>query len=250
MRCAREFGNAGARAAHERTCKGRAEPQQQRPREVEQDVDSEDADPEEQDDEEPVEQQQQVVAVKKLRRTFTAKQKLLLLNYRSRMRACGATDATSRAARIYNIRTKHLNQWVRDRSSIEAAFKAHPKAEAAHVGSVAFPEEEQLLVAGVRARRATGLPVRGAWLQFEMRRLVRERFDDGGFALDMNVLERRLEFKASIGWLSGFLKRHKLVSRRATRKKNTDINLEAIRKHHALLRRRLKRHGYTGLWGE
>ena len=245
MRCAREFGNAGGRAAHERTCKGRAEPQQQRPQAVEQDVDSEDdVDPEEE------EQQQQVVAVKKLRRTFTAKQKLLLLDYRNRLLACGATDATAQAARLYNIDAGHLRQWSRNRISIEAAFKANTKAEAAHEGSVAFAREEQLLMANVRVRRATGMPVRGMWLQFEMRRLVRERFGENAFATDFGEIERRLDFKASRGWLLGFLKRHKLVSRRATRKKNTDINLDAIRKHHALLRRRLKRHGYTGLWGE
>lgn len=166
----------------------------------------------------------------------------------------GVKDYAKRAANLYGLRTDVLRKWVRSRAAIKAAAEErdNSRRESSFSGTIVFPAEEQLLLAGFRARRRTGMPVRGAWLQFEMRRLVRSALDeqdDGNSDAEIDEIVRCLDFKASKGWLRGFLQRHRLVSRRATRKKNKALDLDAIRRYHALLRRRLKRHGATGVWG-
>ena len=143
------------------------------------------------------------------RKSYSLEKKLQVLKrYHELEKNCSATS------REFSISRRVIERWVKQEDSIRhenRRAKKHgntgrkrrriPRAEnACH-----FPDMEDLLASWIREKRESSLAVHVKAIRTEAKKIFRDLYG-----------EDQRPFSASTGWLSRFLRRHKLVSRRVT----------------------------------
>ena len=125
-----------------------------------------------------------------IRRSFTAQQKLKVLEYADR------SMSVSAAALHFSIHPSMIYRWIQQRHALQSANKSTRKMGSGR--RVAYPVEEQQLADRVDQMRSLALAVSPSNLREMMGAMTPPAF------------------KASTGWYRGFIKRHHLSLRVAT----------------------------------
>jgi len=129
----------------------------------------------------------------RVRQSYTAKEKLDVVKY-------AETHGNRAAGREFNVGESSVREWRKNKSSLLKL----PRSKQAQLGSSAhYPDVEKQLLAWVEKRRDSGIAVSTVELRMEARRLA-------------SLSESTNDFKVSVRWAHGFLRRHHLSIRRRT----------------------------------
>ena len=170
---------------------------------------------------------------KKTRHNLGADKKWWYIQDYDEKKSKGTYSSKEEYAVAHNLNPSSFRNWTTKKKRNEL------KEQAKMIGKVAkskrnftwleknkqgkYPEIEKKLQKIILDKRMNGFAVHGTYIKLKMKLLVNEA----------NVPDCAT-FKASNGWLAGFLKRHRLTSQKKTNKKNKSVKerIPKVRKFH------------------
>ena len=168
--------------------------------------------------------------IKKLRKSFTVKEKLEILKY---VRPGVPGKSIRAVGKQQGLDESTLRSWVKNQSGLEKFRKnndvqIHQRRHLPGGGRKAyFPELEAEVISWVLDRNSAGLRVKDKLigkkamsLKEEKMKIVKQMEMSEDPSLNLDDAKKLKEFTASVNWIQRFKDRHKLVSRRHTTTRN------------------------------
>lgn len=151
--------------------------------------------------------------------SYTKEQKLEAISYATttwKTQKDGSSKLISKnaAAKDLGITPAMLRQWLKDKSEIESSTRGTRKRRDVNI-SCQEPEMENRLVERLLAARKMGKKITNRWLMLHAKNIYEELHPHRVIKQPGQSTEYS-GFKFSVGWLSGFKRRHRVVIRSPT----------------------------------